>query len=152
MSNSNNNQGIKELIELVEKIQNKAQGLKQENLRLKEKMLKLELTGKCWAGVLMDECPYQSIGDLDLVNPYYCSICYLIRHKMENLFSKIEEIFGSEISKNVKSAVDETIEQEQKEAKEETEEKVKSEYEEKLENLIEGLKEVLEDMENDGED
>ena len=58
---------------------------------------------KCWAGVPISQCPYQSVGELLQVNPIFCRDCSQIKLIRSQLVDILSVIIGiDEIKESVR--------------------------------------------------
>lgn len=141
-------QNLKELQELVEKLQKKTEELK-EKLSATTQQPAIPVTKeKCWAGIEMKDCPHQSNGNLVQVNANFCRDCHQTRFIKGHLFNAIGIIFKDEIDEATKEGIEEEVKDNLEAAKDE----VKNEYEDRLKDIRLDLEMILDDLDKIGEE
>lgn len=135
-------QYLEELQKLVEKLQKKIEELKEKLSATTQQPAIPVIKEKCWAGIEMKDCPYQSNGDLLQVNANFCYDCHQIRFIKGHLFNAISIIFEDEINE----ATEEGIKKEVKDNLEAAKDEVKNEYEDRLKGIRLDLEVMLDDL------
>lgn len=140
--NKDESQEFKDLKEVIKNLQKKIEELKEKLSATTQQPAIPVIKEKCWAGIEMKDCPYQSNGDLLQVNANFCYDCHQIRFIKGHLFNAISIIFEDEINE----ATEEGIKKEVKDNLEAAKVEVKNEYEDRLKGIRLDLEVMLDDL------